>query len=130
MTGAEGVRYATEVTRVGSIVSECIAHGILIWFAEGAPEELHELSILHRPSVTSGGVQVGDEVRLGGLRLQILAVGSVANENLVNLGHMDLKANGECEPPMPGDICVNRVDLPLLGVGSRMEIVAGSGSLS
>lgn len=128
MTGTDGVRYATEVTRVGGVVPDCIAQGMLIWFAEGAPEELHELSILHRPSVITGGVQVGDEVQLDDLRLQVLAVGPVANENLVTLGHMNLKANGQSEPPMPGDICVDRVDLPLLKEGSRMQIIAGTAS--
>lgn len=128
MTEAGTLRYATEVTRVGSMVPDCLAQRMLIWFAEGAPEELHELSILHRPSVTTGGVQVGDEVCLDDLSLRVLAVGAVVNDNLVNLGHMDLKANGESEPPMPGDICVERVDLPLLGAGSRMEIIAGSGA--
>lgn len=128
MTKAERLRYATEVTRVGSMVPDCIAQGILIWFAEGAPDELLELSIVHRPSITVGGVQVGDEIRLDELRLHVLAVGSVVDDNLVKLGHMDLKANGESEPPLPGDICVDRVRLPLLGPGSQMEIVAGSRS--
>lgn len=126
MTAPE-VRYETEVTQVGAIVPDCIGQGLLIWFAEGAPEELHDLSILHRPTLTTGGVQVGDEVALDDLRLRVLAVGDVANDNLVNLGHMDLKANGESVPPMPGDICVERAALPLLERGSRMAIIAGEG---
>lgn len=128
MTEPGTLRYVTEVTRVGSIVPDCIAQGILIWFAEGAPEELHDLSILHEPSVTTGGVQVGDEVWLDDLQLEVLAVGPVVNDNLVNLGHMDLKANGQTEPPMPGDICVQKVELPLMAAGGQMKIVAGTGS--
>lgn len=128
MTESGTLRYATEVTRVGSIVPDCIAQGILIWFAEGAPEELHDLSILHRPSVTTGGVQVGDEVWLDDLQLEVLAVGPVVNDNLVNLGHMDLKANGQTEPPMPGDICVEKIELPLMAAGGQMKIAAGAGS--
>ena len=104
-------RYATTVTAVGEEVTEFVSHGILIWFAEGAPEELHFFSVLHQPSVTTGGVRPGDTVRIGDQAYRVTAVGAVANENMVNLGHMDLKANGEDEAPLPGDICLERLPL-------------------
>jgi PTS system glucitol/sorbitol-specific IIA component len=123
--GGRAVRYATVVTAVGSMVPDFTAEGILVWFAEGAPEELHDFSILHRPSVTAGGVVPGDVVRLAGVELRVLAVGDVANANLVNLGHLDLKANGATTPPLVGDVCVERLPLPTVEPGSRLEIVAG-----
>ena len=65
-------RYATTVTAVGAEVAEFITHGILIWFAEGAPEELHFFSVLHQPTVTAGGVRAGtwsaSTTRRSGLR--------------------------------------------------------------
>lgn len=126
MNGAEVVRYSTVATAVGALVPDFVAQGLLVWFAEGAPEELHEFSVLHRPSVATGGVVPGDMVHLDGVALRVLAVGSVANENLVRLGHLDLKANGATSPPLPGDVCVERVALPAVGPGSRLEIVAGT----
>jgi hypothetical protein len=50
-------RYAATVTAVGEQVPEFIGQGLLIWFAEGAPEELHFFTVLHRPTVTTGGVR-------------------------------------------------------------------------
>ena len=52
---AAQTRYATTVTAVGEQVAEFVTQGLLIWFAEGAPEELHFFTVLHRPTVTTGG---------------------------------------------------------------------------
>jgi PTS system glucitol/sorbitol-specific IIA component len=119
------VRFDTVVTAVGSMVPEFVAAGVLVFFAEGAPEELHDFSILHRPSVTTGGVAPGDEVRIDDTVFSVLAVGSVVHDNLVNLGHLDLKASGDTEPPLPGDVCVQQAPLPELRPGSRLTITEG-----
>lgn len=122
MPSDPAVRYDTVVTAVGSMVPEFVEAGVLVWFAEGAPEELHDFSVLHRPTVTAGGVEPGDEVRLDETVFTVLAVGPVANDNLVNLGHLDLKASGETEPPLPGDVCVDKVPLPEVRPGTRLTI--------
>jgi PTS system glucitol/sorbitol-specific IIA component len=119
------LRYSTVVTAVGAQVPDFVTAGVLVWFAEGAPEELHEFSVLHRPTVTEGGVAPGDVVHLDGVALRVLAVGAVANDNLVQLGHLDLKANGATTAPLAGDVCVEQAPLPAVLPGSRLEIVAG-----
>lgn len=111
MAAPPQTRYATTVTAVGDEVAEFVTHGLLIWFAEGAPEELHFFSVLHRPTVTTGGVRPGDTVRIDDQEFRVTAVGAVANDNMVNLGHMDLKANGDTEAPLPGDICLEQLPL-------------------
>ncbi|HEV3504737.1 MAG TPA: PTS glucitol/sorbitol transporter subunit IIA [Actinomycetes bacterium] len=122
MTPPPQTRYATTVTAVGEQVAEFVDNGLLIWFAEGAPEELHFFSVLHRPTVTTGGVRPGDTVRIDDQVFQVTAVGEVANENMVNLGHMDLKANGDTEPPLPGDICLEKLPLPSPRPGTTLVI--------
>jgi PTS system glucitol/sorbitol-specific IIA component len=121
MSGTE-TRYATTVTRVGEQVAEFVASGLIIFFAEGAPEELHFFSVLHEPEVTTGGVRPGDVVRIADRELRVTAVGDVANDNMVNLGHIDLKANGADEAPLPGDLCVEEGPLPEVRPGTRMVI--------
>jgi len=116
-------RYATTVTAVGEQVAEFVDNGLLIWFAEGAPEELHFFSVLHRPTVTTGGVRPGDTVRIDDRAFRVTAVGDVANDNMVNLGHMDLKANGATEAPLPGDICLEELPLPEPKPGTTLAIV-------
>jgi PTS system glucitol/sorbitol-specific IIA component len=115
-------RYATTVTAVGEQVGEFVGQGLLIWFAEGAPEELHFFTVLHRPTVTIGGVRPGDLVHIDDRTFRVTAVGEVANDNMVNLGHMDLKANGASEAPLPGDICLEELPLPTPGAGSTLVI--------
>jgi PTS system glucitol/sorbitol-specific IIA component len=120
--GSARTRYATTVTAVGEQVPEFIGQGLLIWFAEGAPEELHFFSVLHRPTVSAGGVRPGDLVRIDDKQFRVTAVGEVANENMVNLGHMDLKANGATEAPLPGDICLEELPLPEPRPGTTLVI--------
>lgn len=125
MTATETeVRYSTTVTQIGSLVPDFADKGMLIFFGANAPAELHDISVLHDPDVTVGGLEVGDVVVLDDLELPILAVGAVANENLVNLGHVDLKFNGETTPPLPGDVCLPNTVPPTLAPGSTFRVLA------
>jgi PTS system glucitol/sorbitol-specific IIA component len=121
MASAE-TRYAATVSAVGEQVPEFIGQGLLIWFAEGAPEELHFFTVLHRPTVTTGGVRPGDLVRIDDKAFRVTAVGEVANDNLVNLGHIDMKANGVSEAPLPGDLCLEELPLPEPRPGTTLVI--------
>jgi PTS system glucitol/sorbitol-specific IIA component len=121
MASAE-TRYAATVTAVGEQVPEYIGQGLLIWFAEGAPEELHFFTVLHRPTVMTGGVRPGDLVRIDDKAFRVTAVGEVANDNMVNLGHIDMKANGASEAPLPGDLCLEELPLPEPRPGTMLVI--------
>lgn len=126
-TAGEQPVYATTVTAVGALVPEFLAAGVLVLFGEQAPQELHEFSVLHRVDTSvepdAGGPRVRDVVRLGDVELPVLAVGSVVAANLLNLGHLDLKADGRTEPAMPGDLCVPTGTLPVVEVGQTITVV-------
>ena len=121
LTGTTTV-YESTVTAVGSQLEAFLAHGILILFADGSPDELHDISVLHRAGVAEDGPRPGDTVHLGDTALEILAVGDVVRDNLLNLGHLDLKADGRTEPKLPGDVCVQKGDLALLAPGDTFRI--------
>lgn len=123
-TQAQIVRYSTTVTQVGALVPDFADKGMLIFFGENAPAELHDMSVLHRPDVADGGLVVGDVLILDEHEFPILAVGHVANDNLVNLGHIDLKFNGETTPPLGGDVCLPKQTPPNLEPGSTFRVVA------
>ena len=55
-------------------------------------------------------------------------MGEVVRDNLLNLGHLDLKADGRTEPKLPGDVCVPKGDLPLPAAGQRFAITRGAGA--
>jgi len=124
MSGATGgsTVYQSTVTQVGGQVEAFLGHGLLIFFGAGSPAELHDISVLHEAAVADDGPRPGDTVHVGGTALEVLAVGDVVRDNLLNLGHLDLKADGRTEAKLPGDVCVRKGDLPLLAVGDTFQI--------
>lgn len=114
--------YDTVVTQVGGQVEAFLEHGLLILFHAGSPAELHDMSVLHEASLVGDGPRPGDTIHLGQCHLDVLAVGQVVRDNLLNLGHLDLKADGRDEPRLPGDVCVPVGDLPLLSTGDTIRI--------
>jgi PTS system glucitol/sorbitol-specific IIA component len=117
------VKLRSTVVAVGDSVEEFRAARVLVFFNAGAPEELAEFSVLHVAAVNKANVARGDSVRLGGETFEVLAVGEVANQNLANLGHLVVKADGRTEPEMLGDVCVEARELPHLAVGDQIEIL-------
>lgn len=123
MTGSgSSVVYESEVTQVGGQVEAFLGHGMVIFFADNAPAELHDMSVLHRAGVAEDGPEVGDLITVGMEEMEVLAVGHVVRDNLLNLGHLDLKADGLTVPTLPGDVCVRTGDLPLLRTGDAFRI--------
>ncbi len=116
------MRYKTVVTEVGPLVTDFVREGRLVLFAEGAPEELHSFSVLHRPEDVFEEVRPGDVVHMGGIRRRVTAVGDVANANLKALGHAAFKCNGKEQPELPGDICLEAAELPMPEVGQNISI--------
>jgi PTS system glucitol/sorbitol-specific IIA component len=118
------VVYSTTVTAVGELVSDFRDQGILVFFGEGAPEELHEFSVIHKVEISERAPITGDLIRINDEEFDVLAVGSVVSDNLLNLGHLDLKANGLTEAELPGDTNVEARSLPMINVGDKFEIIA------
>jgi glucitol/sorbitol PTS system EIIA component len=121
------VVYDSTVTAVGDQVEAFLGHGLLIFFADDSPAELHDMSVRHTAAIAEEGPQAGDTIVLGEQRMEILAVGPVVSDNLLQLGHLDLKANGLTEAKLPGDVNVAKQDLPLLAAGDAFRIVRGEG---
>jgi PTS system glucitol/sorbitol-specific IIA component len=127
-TATTRVVYESTVTAVGDQVQAFLDHGLLIFFADSAPEELHDMSVRHTASVAEEGPQEGDTIVLGDRSMEVLAVGPVVGENLLNLGHIDIKANGQTKAKLPGDANVAKQDLPLPTPGDVFRIIRGNRS--
>lgn len=121
------VVYESKITAVGEQVEAFLGHGLLIFFADDSPAELHDMSVRHLASVTEEGPQAGDTLVLGDASMEFLAIGPVVAENLLNLGHIDVKANGLTEAKLPGDANVAKQTLPLPSPGDVFRIVRGAG---
>lgn len=120
------VLYKSTVTEIGELVPSFTAEGMLVFFGESAPEELRTFCIIHRVEHQEGQVKEGDTVTIDGQGFEVLAVGSVANDNLYNLGHLNLKADGKTVADLPGDVCIAQVELPEIKIGTQLEITRSS----
>ncbi|MGA9101803.1 PTS glucitol/sorbitol transporter subunit IIA [Aeromicrobium sp.] len=121
-TAPATVVYESSVTAVGGQVEEFLAHGMLIFFADESPAELHDMSVRHTATVSDAGPRAGDILSVGDVSMEVLAVGSVVSDNLLQLGHLDLKANGLTEAELPGDVNVAKQPLPLPSPGDAFRI--------
>jgi len=121
------VVYESTVTAVGEQVSAFLDHGMLIFFGHDSPAELHDMSVRHQVTVAEEGPQAGDTIVLGEASMELLAVGPVVGENLLNLGHIDIKANGQTEAKLPGDANVAKQPLPLPSPGDAFRILRAGG---
>lgn len=131
VTVEEEVVYSSTVTAVGEQVATFVeGHGILVFFGSDAPVELHDFSALHDATVASAGPRAGDVVELGGTRIPVLAVGDVVEANLLNLGHIDLKANGAPEADMPGDVNLPVDTLVVPAAGDTFRILRPAGPVA
>lgn len=126
-TAEKRVIYDSKITAVGEQVKAFLDHGLLIFFADDSPAELHDMSVRHTATVAEEGPQPGDTVVLGEHRMELIAVGPVVGENLLNLGHIDIKANGLTEAKLPGDANVPKQTLPMPSPGDAFRIIRGSG---
>ena len=114
--------YEIAVTAVGPLAEEFTAHGIWVFFDETAPAEVAEFALLHHSEAPSRKIAPGQILEIDSERYAICAVGDVANNNIAALGHLVLKANGETEPEMPGDVCIEARPLPQPAIGMVVRI--------
>lgn len=117
-----GPIYEICITAVGDLVEEFTAEGIWVFFHDDAPAELTEFALLHQAQAPREPLAAGQVVEIDGQRFAVTAVGDVANTNIRELGHMVLKANGECSPELPGDVCVEAAPLPAPSVGTTVRV--------
>ena len=116
------IKYEACFTQIGPLVSEFLAHNILVLFGASAPDELAEFAVIHDGDKLIEPIAAGDIVSIDGEIFKVLAVGEVANTNLRNLGHLVLKCNGLTEPEMPGDVCLEEKPLPSIEVGTKLVV--------
>ena len=111
-----------KVISIGELVKEFIDEGILVLFGLNAPPELAEFSLIHDNEKVEASVEDGDALYIDGKCYKILSVGTVANKNLENLGHLVIKFNGLEKARLPGDVNVEKKKIPEICVGTIIQI--------
>lgn len=90
------VIYQTTITRIGASATDALSDQMLITFREGAPADLEEYCFIHCHGELKGALHPGLQFTLGQHRYPVTAVGSVAEDNLRELGHVTLRFDGLC----------------------------------
>jgi glucitol/sorbitol PTS system EIIA component len=110
--------FRTVVTQVSDEARELVESGVLILFAEGAPPELAEVSVLHavKSAPTADSPAVGAALSFGDVQAEITAIGDYAWRKIGEIGHVVINFNGALTTPRPGEICASPVDLQALNL--------------
>jgi PTS system glucitol/sorbitol-specific IIA component len=120
--------YKTVISSIGEEVQALLEGGVLILYADGAPPELAEVSVLHRVEQASRDVpRTGSVLRIGEDTAIVTAVGPTAWNKVSELGHVVINFNGSRTADRPGEICVSEIDCARLfdamKSGTVIEIV-------
>lgn len=104
--------YDTRITAVGPDVADLVEGGVLILFADGAPAELAEVSVLHKVSTgpTPDAPPVGASIEVGGLAAKLTAVGDLAWAKIGDMGHVVINFDGATKSNRPGELNAAAVD--------------------
>ncbi|MDQ1078054.1 PTS glucitol/sorbitol transporter subunit IIA [Pseudoroseomonas cervicalis] len=115
------VHLRSTITEIGPEAADLIAGGVLILFAEGAPPELAEVSVLHRTESLDAALapRPGARLAIGEVEAVLTGIGPSAWAKLHELGHVVMNFNGAAEPERPGELCVAPVDLAVLTAALR-----------
>ena len=100
--------YQSIVKEIGNLALAFEEEKVMILFGPEAPSELREISVIHEittePSETP--VEVGGKFVVDDQEYTITAVGSAANANLMELGHISIYYTEPFEEVLPGSIFV------------------------
>ena len=115
------IHYRTALTAVGPDASDLLDGGILILFADGAPPELAEVSVLHRVAEgpSPDAPQVGATLTIGDVAAELTAIGELAWAKIADMGHVVINFDGAAQGGRPGEISVAAVDAAALAAAVR-----------
>ncbi len=109
--------YRTVISEVGPEVRDLLEGGVLILYADGAPPELAEVSVLHR--VAEGPTQdappIGAEIVIGSVTARLTAIGEYAWNKIGDMGHVVINFDGATTAGRPGEINASPIATATLG---------------
>lgn len=121
------MKYNTKITGWGTEAMEFLTEkdlNCIILFNEGAPAELAEMAVLHKPAPLLAEVAAGDTVKICGKVFTVTAVGSEVMSTLRDLGHCTLSFKGGKEAERPGCLMLEGDELSPsdFSIGAAIEI--------
>ncbi|MFC3039714.1 PTS glucitol/sorbitol transporter subunit IIA [Virgibacillus xinjiangensis] len=115
--------YKSVVENVGPLALAFEEEKVIILFGPQAPDELKEVSIIHEAAEDSSEnpIKEGGKFIVDDQEYTVTAVGSSANENLKELGHISIYFSEPNEDVLPGAVFASPSKLPECKDGSVIE---------
>jgi glucitol/sorbitol PTS system EIIA component len=115
---------ASVVSSIGPMALDFVEDKVLILFGPQAPAELKEVAIIHEfENEAQEPVVVGQRLLIDDQVYHVLTLGTEANHNLLELGHISIYFT---EPPaeiLPGSVYVSPFNFPKIAVGSKIQFL-------
>ncbi|SES79459.1 PTS system, glucitol/sorbitol-specific IIA component [Salinibacillus kushneri] len=113
--------YKSTIKEIGALVPSFEEEKVVILFGPQAPDELREMSVIHEIEETSDQpIQEGGTLRIGDQTYTITAVGSAANDNLKELGHISVYFKEPADNVLPGAVFVSPSQFPTFNEGNTI----------
>jgi|SRR5699024_5005612 len=114
--------YKSKVQEVGELALAFEEDKVIILFGPQAPAELKEVSIIHEAVETSEEpIKKGGKFVVDDQEYTVEAVGTSANDNLKELGHISIYFSEPNEDVLPGAVFVSPHHLPKVNNESTIE---------
>ncbi|CAM3491518.1 PTS system glucitol/sorbitol-specific transporter subunit IIA [Listeria welshimeri] len=112
----------SNIIEIGPLVPAFEEEKIVILFGPTATNELREISVIHEFQETpNNSLHKGNKLHIGNQEYIIEEVGSEANKNLEELGHISVYFRSGQNEVLPGAIVVSPEVFPTLAVGDSIQ---------
>lgn len=110
------------IKEVGPLVPSFEAEKVVILFGPSAPAELREISVIHeQEEVADDFIQEGGKFIVGNKEYTVTAVGSAANANFKELGHISIYFQEPDGDILPGAVFVSPSEFPVFNEGEEIK---------
>lgn len=116
----EHYQFYAEIISIGELAKDALEDNMVILFNDSAPCELAEYCFIHHQYPARGDISLESTLLIDELDFIVTAIGSAANQNLQQLGHITIKFDGAPSPELPGCIHVLGNKRPKIRLGSRI----------
>ena len=114
----------TKIVEIGSMVPAFEEERLIILFGPKATPELRGISVIHEvQEQPKNSIQVGGKLKVGEKVYTIEEVGSQANPNFDELGHVSIYFRNEVGEILPGAIIVSPGEFPTIEVGDEIAFI-------
>lgn len=114
--------YKTKVCNIGNMVGEFGDDKLIILFGDNAPDLLKEFCYTIDISDINGKIEVGDTVHIKDNIFRITAIGSIAQKNLRDLGHITLVFDASKDAKLEGSIYLSKGEIPKINIDDEIKI--------